>query len=81
MLSAFLPVNVMVLFSAGLILIHLYSVSLELAAIVLMLFLIILLVYYRFAPKYAYALLFTAVAFALKVPFLVPVILGRQLLL
>lgn len=76
MLSAFLPVNVMVLFSAGLILIHLYSVSLELAAIVLMLFLIILLVYYRFAPKYAYALLLTAVAFALKVPFLVPVILG-----
>lgn len=76
MVCAFLPANVITMFAAGLILLHLYSVSLELAAIVLVLFLIILLVYYRFSPKYAYALVLTPVAFALKVPFLVPLVLG-----
>lgn len=76
MVSAFLPANVILIFSALLILVHLYYASIPLAAIVFVLFLIILLVYYRFSPKYAYALLLTPVAFALKIPFVVPLILG-----
>ncbi len=76
MISSFLPANVMAVFAVGLILVHLYSVSIELTAVLLVLFLIILLIYYRFSPKYAYALLLTPVAFALKVPFLIPLILG-----
>lgn len=76
MTCAFLPGNVMALFAAGLVLIHLYKVSLELALIVLIIFLIVLLTYYRFTPRYAYALLLTAIALALKVPLLVPLVLG-----
>jgi len=73
---AFLPANVIGVFATGLILLHLYSVSLPLTLIMFVIFLIIGLVYYRFSPKYAYALLITPVAFALKMPFLVPLILG-----
>lgn len=76
MFAAFLPLNVTVVFAACLILLHLYSVSLELMAIVFVLFLIILLVYYRFTPKYAFVLFLTPVAFALKVPVLIPLIIG-----
>lgn len=73
---AFLPASVIVVFSAGLILLHLFSVSMPLAIIVSVFFLIIVLVYYRFSPKYAYALLLTPIAYAFKIPFLVPLVLG-----
>lgn len=73
---AFLPQNVIIFCAAALILLHLYAASLEFALMVMALFLILLLLYYRFAPKHSFVLLLTPVAFVLKVPYLIPLVMG-----
>lgn len=76
LLCAFLPQNTIIFCSAVLILLHLYTASLEFALVVLVVFLILLLLYYRFSPKYSFVLLLTPVAFVLKIPYLIPLIMG-----
>lgn len=51
LLCALLPVNAMILLAAVVILLHLYALALEVAVVGLILFLVILLLYYRFSPK------------------------------
>lgn len=51
LVCAILPVNAMVLAAAAVVLAHLYALSLEVAVVGLALFLLIGLLYFRFAPK------------------------------
>ena len=72
----FMPNSVTVLILAALIVLHMIAHSLELAAIVLFMFVILYLVYFRFSAKSCYAVILTPMAFALNIPYVVPVVIG-----
>lgn len=73
---AFLPLIVMVIAATVLVLIHFYALSMPIALVSLAVFLIMYIFYFRFTPKKAWLILLTPVAFALKVPFVIPVAFG-----
>lgn len=76
LICTFLPISLMTIFAMLLLVIHLYSLSLEIALILLIIFIILYLVYYRFSPKYSFVLLLTPVLFVMNIPYVMPVILG-----
>lgn len=73
---AFLPLVVMVIAATVLVLLHFYALSMPIALVSLVIFLIMYIFYFRFTPKKAWLVLLTPVAFALKVPFVIPVAFG-----
>lgn len=76
LLCSFLPMNIILLFSAAFIVLHLYVLSLECAAVVFVLFLLMFLLYFRFSPKDAIAVLLTPLCFACRVPYVMPLAMG-----
>ena len=68
LIAAFLPLNFTIVIDALFILLHLYSLSITVAAIVFFVFLIMFVLYFRFTPKEAIAVVLTPVCFAIKVP-------------
>lgn len=72
----FLPVNGILILAAGFILVGALSVSMEFAAIFALLLVILFLLYFRFTPRYGYLVLLTPIAFVLKVPYVIPIIMG-----
>lgn len=76
LLSSFLPINVMVVLAAFYIVLHMYALSTSCAAVVGLVFLIMFVLYFRFTPKEAVAVLLTPICFVLKIPYLVPLTLG-----
>lgn len=73
---AFLPLTVMVLAATGMILLHFYALSLSITLVTILIFLLMYIFYFRFTPKKAWLVLLTPVAFALKIPFVIPVAFG-----
>lgn len=73
---AFLPPIVMVVAATILILLHFYTLSAPIALVSLVIFLIMYIFYFRFTPKKAWLILLTPVAFAFKIPFVIPVAFG-----
>ena len=76
LMCSFLPVNLIVLIMALFILLHVYALSLECAAIVGMLFVIMFVLYLRFSPSDAAAVILTPICYLLKIPYVVPLTLG-----
>lgn len=72
----FLPMIIMTMAAAVLILIHFYALSMPIAIVSLVIFLIMYIFYFRFTPKKAWLVLISALLFGLKVPFVVPVVFG-----
>lgn len=75
-LCAVLPVNAIILFGALLVTVHLYALSLDVCLVWLILALLILLLYFRFAPKDGYYTVLTPVLFRLHIPYIMPVTAG-----
>ena len=75
-LCAFLPVSVMTCLAAVFMIIHLYSVSLELTVITGILVLAVSILYSGFQPGNSVVMVVTPMLFFLKVPFVVPLIIG-----
>lgn len=76
LVCAFLPVNVTLFVSAVLIIAHLSAASLEFSLVMLIIFLILILLYFRFAPSCGYVVLLMPLACSLHIPFAVPIVLG-----
>ncbi len=76
LLCAFFPVNAMIVLACGLILLHLSAVSLEACAIGLCLFLLLLFMYGKFAPKNGCSTILTAVLCFFQIPQVMPVAVG-----
>lgn len=76
LMCSFLPVNMIAIFGAVLILAHAYALSLEAFAVAAVLMLIMFLLFFRTAPQYGYVLIVTPLAFACKMPYLVPLAMG-----
>ena len=73
LVSCLLPTKVIVWFAALLILVNLYSLCLEAALVGLIIFVLIYLVYFRFAPKDSASFLLTPICFHLNLPYLMPI--------
>ena len=74
LVSAFLPA---IVFLAGCLMIaHVYAVSLEMALIAIVLILTIAILYYGFKPGDSYLMVLTPLAFLLKIPYVVPLLVG-----
>lgn len=76
LLCSILPIGGMVFICAGFVLAHFYTISLELAAITLVLFLLMFCLYIRFDTSDCYIILLTPILFWFKIPYLVPLLVG-----
>ena len=73
---AFFPTVVMALAACILVLVHFYALSIPIALVSALLFLIMYIFYFRFTPGKAWMLLIAALAMGFKIPFIIPVIFG-----
>lgn len=76
LLCSFLPTGFIVLFSALFVLLHIYALSIEVALVALCVFLVLVLLFFRFSPKDSLIVLLTPLCFALKIPYVIPVSMG-----
>ncbi len=74
--SAFLPYGAITVILSAVMLAHLYTVSLEMALMMAVFLVIVALLYYGFQPGDSYWLLLTPLAFALRIPFVIPLLAG-----
>lgn len=75
-ICAFLPLNFTIVVDALFILLHLYELSLQAAAVLGLVFILMFVLYFRFTPKEAIAVVITPIFFVLKIPYVVPLVLG-----
>lgn len=76
LLSSFLPLNFIIIVTALFAVMHLYALSMECAVVALCIFLLMFLLYFRFAPKDALLVLLTPICFMLKIPVVIPLAAG-----
>lgn len=76
LMCSFLPMNFIMIISAGFVCGHLYAVSLECAVVAIALFLLMFILYFRFSPKDTIVVLLLPLCFALKIPYVVPIAVG-----
>lgn len=75
-MAAFLPLNFTIIIDALFIMLHMYDASIQVAAVVGIVFLIMFVLYFRFTPREAIAVVLTPIFFALKIPYVIPLTLG-----
>ncbi len=73
---AFLPWALIVTGIMSVILLDVFALSMELAAFVFMLIVIMMVVFFRFAPEQGLFLILVPLAFFLKIPYLIPIAAG-----
>lgn len=76
LVASFIPCGATAFLAGCLIMIHVSKVSLEAALIICMLILIMMMLYYGFRPGDGYLLLLTPVLFFVKIPYLIPLLVG-----
>ncbi len=76
LVNAFLPVNAIVLFAGIFVVLHLYRLSLICAGVILILFVLLFLLYFHFAPRDGIAVLLTPLLCALGMPYILPLVFG-----
>ncbi len=76
LLGAFLPYGAISLLLAGVMLAHIYAVSLEIMLLTTAILVIIALLYYGFQPGDSFWLVLTPMAILLKIPLAVPLLAG-----
>ena len=76
LMFSFMPMNFIIFVSALFMILHLYALSMECAAIMLVIFLVMFLLYFRFSPKDALVVILTPMCFALKIPYVMPLAMG-----
>ena len=76
LMCSFMPKNFVVVVSALWVLLHTYALATECAVVVLAVFAIMFLLYFRFVPKDTMVVLLTPLLFILKIPYVMPVAMG-----
>ena len=76
LMCSFLPMNFIVFVAAAVTLGHLYKFSAECALVALVVFLLLFILYFRFASKDTIAVLLTPLCFMLKIPYVMPIAMG-----
>ena len=73
LMCSFLPTNFIVIIGAFIAILHMYELSIEAALVVGGVFLIMFLLYFRFAPKDTLVVALLPLCFILKIPYVVPI--------
>lgn len=76
LMCSFMPMNFIAFVAAGFIILHFYALSLECAAVTLVLFLVMFLLYFRFSPKDTLVVVLLPICFVLKIPYVIPLAMG-----
>lgn len=76
LVASFVPYGMTAFLAGCMILAHVSQVSLEVALIILVLMLLVMMLYYGFRPGDGYLLLLTPMMFFLKIPYVVPLLVG-----
>lgn len=76
LLSAFTPSAIMVLTASLIAVLHVYFISPILSIIIILILLIVYFMFARYTPKQGYVLLAIPILFALKIPYIIPILLG-----
>ncbi len=76
LVSAFLPIQLIVLIAGAVGFMHMYAVGLDVAAVYLVMFLLMYLLYLRFAPKYGWLIIIMPMFYIVKLHYVVPIIVG-----
>jgi len=76
LLSAFTPSAVMVLLAAIISVLHVYFISPILSIMIIAILMILYLLFIRYTPKLGYVLLAIPILFQLKIPYMLPILLG-----
>lgn len=76
LLCAFTPLSIMVLLSAVVMMAHVYAISQILSIIVILILAILYFLFARFTPSLGYVILLLPILFVLKIPYVVPILLG-----
>lgn len=75
-LSAFLPLGLVIVILAAIILANIYALSMQLAIVSLCILLVMFIIYYRFTPKESAMLILIPMLFFLKIQYLIPIVAG-----
>ncbi len=76
LLCSILPVNIMILLAAAVVLLHLYALALEVAVMGGVLFLLLALLYFRFAPKDGFYTILTPICMHYNIGPVMPMTVG-----
>ena len=76
LLCSFLPKGFIAFFAAVFVLLHSYALAIEAALVCFCLFLVMALLFFRFSPKDALVVVLTPVCFGLKIPYVIPLVMG-----
>lgn len=76
LLCSFLPTGFMIFFAGLFVLLHFYALAIEVALVGFCLFLVMVLLFFRFSPKDAIVVLLTPLCFGLRIPYVMPLAMG-----
>ena len=76
LLCSFMPLGMMAFLGAVFLLLHAYALSLECTAILALILMFVVVVYFRFSPKSHLVLLLTPILFVWKIPYVMPLAAG-----
>ncbi|MGN0376509.1 MAG: hypothetical protein ACI4ED_02630 [Suilimivivens sp.] len=76
LMCSFMPMNFIIFAAAAFTILHMYALSLECAAVTLVIFLVLFLLYFRFSPKDTIIVLLTPMSFMLGIPYVIPLAMG-----
>ncbi len=76
LVCSFLPPSAILVFAAAFSVLHMYELAIEVALVGLCLYLILFLVFFRFAPKTALVVILMPLLFAMKIPYVMPIAVG-----
>lgn len=76
LLISFLPLNFIPVVCSLFVMLHMYGLSLECAAVVGIMLFVMFLLYFRFSPKDAILLTLTPLCFVFKIPYAMPLVAG-----
>ena len=76
LMCSFLPSGAILFFGALFTMLHIYTLSLEVSIVALVVYLLIYLLYLRFAPSEGFVVVATALLMSLNIPYLVPIVMG-----
>ena len=76
LICTLLPLTFMMFVATFLVLAHFASLAVPVAIVAFLMFLVMYILYFRFTPSKSWIVLLTPLAFALKVPFVIPVAYG-----
>lgn len=76
LVCAVLPTNFIIFVAAAFVVGHVYALSLECTIVIVAIFMIMFLLYFRFSPKDTLVVLLAPISFALNIPYVMPLSMG-----